>query len=222
MTPGGPAPLTAFRSTDTVVGGGGAQTANAAPSFPASIAVARVQAPEFRADPPLQSRNGGHFSVVTSDQGSASGLLKGISAWPVVAGVSVIDPSTLPEAFNSPGDLRLAAAKLSADVLLIYTVDTSFRVRGQAYGPGYSIPVGTTKPDGDTGITVTASAVFKDVRTGATLASASAVAVASDVASAWPSVKMIDRKRQDTEHKAIELMLTDAQNQWTDIVARLR
>ena len=60
---------------------------------------------------------------------------------------------------------RLSAAQIQADVLLVYTLDTSFRIQGRGYGPLAAISLGVV-PDRDAYITSTASALFIDVRTG--------------------------------------------------------
>jgi hypothetical protein len=40
-----------------------------------------------------------------------------------------------PARLGSIDDLRVAGAKVQADLLLVYTIDTSFRVQGKGYGP---------------------------------------------------------------------------------------
>jgi len=117
--------------------------------------------------------------------------------------------------------LRLAAAKLQADVLLVYTVDTSFEIKGRGYGPLSVISLGLI-PDRDACITSTAAAVFTDVRTGFTYGVAEATAKASDLSNAWDSSDAVDKKRLEAEHQAFALLLAQAEKTWTGIAQQYR
>jgi len=160
VTPGGPARLDAIDRADI------AQVASRRPaaSFPARIAVVRVQAADYRSSTaePLAT---GRFSVVPTKELISDDELNAIGEWDDVAAVAPLSKLLLPAKLDSFDDLRLAAAKLQADVLLVYTIDTTFRVQGRGYGPLALISLGLV-PDRDAYVTSTASAIFVDVRSG--------------------------------------------------------
>ncbi len=127
----------------------------------------------------------------------------------------------LPQKVESLDDLRVAAAKLQADVLLLYTLDTSFRVQGRGYGPLAVISLGLI-PDRDAYISSTASAIFADVRTGYVYGVAEATARTSGLTNAWGSSDLVDRKRIEAEAQAFNLLVAEAGKAWAAIVQRTR
>lgn len=211
VTPGAPANLDAINRPDI------AEVASRKPaaSFPARIAIAQVQAPNYRSytTDPLVT---GSFSVVTTKELLSDGQIQEMDAWPEVAGVVPISRLLLPEKLNSLDDLRLSAAKLQTDVLLVYTMDTAFRVQGRGYGPLSAISLGLI-PDRDAYITSTASAMFTDVRTGYVYGVAEATVKTSGLTNAWGSGDMVDRKRMEAEEQAFKQLLIEAGKTWTGI-----
>jgi hypothetical protein len=92
----------------------------------------------------------------------------------------------LPPKLDSLDDLRLASAQVQADIVLVYTLDTSFRIQGRGYGPLAAISLGVV-PDRDAYITSTASALFIDVRTGFIYSVAESTAKASGLTAPSPA-----------------------------------
>lgn len=213
MTPGGPAPL------PQIAGGDVGDTAQQpSPQFPLNLVAVRVQAPAYRS---LTTRGygKGHFSVITPPELMEAPQLQALVQWPQVAKVSVFDASLLPEKFGSLADLRFAAAKMQADVLLVYTVATSFRVNGHDRDPGGKIALGD-KPDADAAVTSIASLAFVDVRTGFTYGATQASATVDGLADAWSSDAALDAKRLDAERQAFAALLVAAGKSWNGIVGR--
>lgn len=102
---------------------------------------------------------------------------------------------------------------------MVYTIDTSFRVQGRAYGPLSAISLGLA-PDRDAHITSTASAYFSDVRTGFVYGVAEATAKATGLTNFWDSGNTIDKKRLETEQQAFMLLTTEAEKTWSGIASQ--
>jgi hypothetical protein len=188
------------------------------PNFPARLATVRVQAPNYRSHS-SEGYGTGSFSVVTTQELLTDEQLQSFGKWPSVAGVTPINHLLLPSKFESLDDLRLSAAKVQADVLMVYTIDTSFRVQGRAYGPLSVISLGLA-PDRDAYITSTASVVFTDVRTGFIYGVVEATAKATGLTSFWGSSDTIDKKRIEAEQQAFSLLIVEAGKTWSGIAAQ--
>lgn len=211
MTPGGPAPLAQIAGGDV-----GDTAQQPSPQFPLSVVAVRVQAPAYRS---LSARGygKGHFSVIAPPELMTPAQLQTLAQWPQVAKASVFDASLLPETFDSLADLRFAAAKMQADMLLVYTVATSFRINGHDCDPASKIALGA-KPDADAAVTSTASLAFIDVRTGFTYGATQASATVDGLADAWGSDATLDARRLDAEHQAFAALLAAAEKSWSGIV----
>lgn len=211
-TPGGPAHLADINPAAVA----GAGTLKPSPHFPATIALVRVQAPRYES---YSSRGfgDGSFSIVTPPESAAKEQLKIFADWPSVAGVVPLDISLLPAKLVSLDDLRLTAAKLQADVLLVYTIDTALDVQNRIYLPLTSIPLGNA-PDKDANIQSTASAEFIDVRSGFTYGASEATAKVSDLVTAWGSSAAVDNKRLEAEQQAFSELAAKAEKIWAELV----
>lgn len=213
VTPGGPARLDDIDRPDI------AEIASRKPaaSFPARIAVVRVQAPDYRSSTaePLAT---GRFSVVPTKELITDDELRAVGEWDDVAAAAPLSKLLLPAKLDSLDDLRVAAAKLQADVLLVYTIDTTFRVQGRGYGPLAVLSLGLA-PDRDAYVTSTASAIFVDVRTGFVYGVAEATEKDSGLTNAWSSSDTVDAKRIAAERAACRTLLTEARQTWNGIVA---
>lgn len=211
-TPGGPVKLAEISRVDDEMA-----SRQPSPKFPASIGVVRVQAPRY-ASASTGSYGKGAFSLVTAQELIGDPQLAAIGGWASVGKVQTLDPNLLPSKFDSLDDLRLAAAKLQIDVLLVTTVDTVFAAGGKTFGPSADFKLG--KSGSDAAIRSTASAVFIDVRTGFSYGEAQAGAQATDLAAAGASDKSLDKLRLDTERQAFDAFLAEAQTTWAGIERR--
>jgi len=160
----------------------------------------------------------GNFAVVPTQELFSEEDLASVGNWSGVSAATPVGRLLIPAKLDSIDDLRLAAAKLQADVVMVYTIDTSFRVQGRSYGPLSAISLGLA-PDRDAFVTSTASAIFTDVRTGYTYAVAESTAKASGLTNIWGSRGTIDRKRVETEQAAFRQMLIEAQKAWERVAA---
>jgi hypothetical protein len=157
--------------------------------------------------------------VLTTQELLTESQVNSIQGWPALAGAVPINRLLLPPKFESFDDLRLCAAQIQADVLLVYTLDTSFRVQGRGYGPLAAISLGVV-PDRDAYITSTASALFIDVRTGFIYGVAEATAKASGLTNVWSSRTTIDKKRVEAEQQAFDGLMTQAAVTWKGIATQ--
>lgn len=214
VTPGGAVRLDEINRADI------AEIASRKPSpnFPARVAIVRIQAPEYRSYS-SQGYGNGRFSVVTTQELITEEQFQKFGTWPSVAAVAPINRLLLSEKLESLDDLRLSAAKLQADVLMVYTIDTSFRIQGRSYGPLSAISLGLA-PDRDAYITSTASALFADVRTGFVYGVAEATAKATGLTSFWGSSDTVDKKRVEAEQQAFILLTTEAEKTWSGIASQ--
>lgn len=213
VTPGG-----AARLADLNPPGAAAEASRQpSPSFPVRLGVIRVQAPQY-ASFSSAGIGKGRFSVVDSAELLDDAQLQKLAAWTQVARASTLDAELLPASFESLDDLRLAAAKMQVDILLAYTVDTTFKTAARQYEPRSKLSLGD-KP-GEAAVASTISAVFIDVRTGFTYASTQAQAQASDLAAVWTSAKAVDDKRLAIERQAFSAFTVDAEKAWAVIVGR--
>jgi hypothetical protein len=187
-----------------------------AAKFPANVAVARIQAPNYHSYR-NESYGTGRYSVVTTRDVETEEDFHSIAALPMVAGVAPMNRLLLPAQLDTVKALRTAAARLKADILLVYTFDTTFRVGAQKYRPLNVIALGFLN-NKEVIVTTTASAAMFDVRTEFLYGLAEASARESKSASVWSSSDTVDDLRVVTERKAFELLLPEIQKTWAGVV----
>src|SRR5262245_13763437 len=121
VTPGAGANLTAITSPDIAA----AMKTEPAASFPARIAIVRVEGAGYRS----YSATGygrGQFSIVTARDVENEEDFAVISKMPQVAAIAFLNKLLLPSDVISTQNRRIAAATLKADILLMYSFDTAF------------------------------------------------------------------------------------------------
>lgn len=216
VTPGGPVKLEDIDRPDIAK----VAARKPSPNFPARLAIVRVQAPQYRSYS-SEAYGDGRYSVLTAQELLTDDHVKTIQSWPALAGFVPINRLLLPSKFDSLDNLRLAAAQVQADILLVYTLDTTFRVQGRGYGPLAVISLGVL-PDRDAYITSTASALFTDVRTGFIYGVAEATTKVSGLTNVWGSRSTIDRKRIEAEQGAFDQLVSQASVTWAGIARQYR
>jgi len=102
--------------------------------FPARLAVVRVQQPGYRSCGNA-GYGTGRYSVVTTRDIEPDEQFDRLASLPQVAGLATLNRLLLPENLTSIRELRLGAASLHTDMILLYTLDTSFNIRGVELGP---------------------------------------------------------------------------------------
>ena len=137
---------------------------------------------------------------------------------PMVAATAMLNRLVVPSELESDRELRLAAASLKADLLLVYSFDTTYRIDGRDIGPLGLITLGFL-PINEAIVTTTASAALFDVRTGYVYGLAEATARETRAASAWTSQDAADDARVKAERRACAQLMDEVEVAWGRIVA---
>ncbi len=216
ITPGRGAPISTLTNADTHIRERMARRP-AAP-FPARVAVARIQSPNYSSYT-NRGYGKGVFSVVTTRDIERDEDFKRIMALPMVAGIAPLNRLVVPRRFDSEKDLRLAAASVQADVLLAYTIDTAFRVDEHDVGPLRLISLGML-PTKEAKVTATASAVLFDVRTGYVYGLTEATAHEKKIASSWTRRDAVEGSRLRAERSAFVQLVGQIETLWPGLLAQ--
>lgn len=197
--------------------------AKPAAQFPASIAMVRVQAPRYRNY--YTEREGGvhghgRFSVVTVKEFEEEADLERLGTLPNVGGLITIPTLLLPEKFDSDKELREAAARLKADMVLLYTFNTSFHENDAA--KTLSVVTLGLSPTRVVYVRVNASAILVDTRTGFIYSAYEANEKRKVLSNAWASKESADRARKDAEKVAFKGLVSEFEKGWPSVVERAK
>ncbi len=128
-------------------------------SFPATVAVVRIEATGYEARTVELYGDGAYRVVVTHDVEKPE-QFKRLASLPQLAGLEPLNRLELPQQLNSDMDLRQAAARVHADMLLVYTFNDTFDDRDLASALTL-LTIGIS-PNKSLTVTSTASAVLID------------------------------------------------------------
>lgn len=184
--------------------------------FPANVAIVRVQDSGYN----TRTAHGyghGRYSVVTTRDIETDEALQKIVKLPLVSNVAPIGRLLLPANASTMKDLRTPAAKLRADLLLVYSVDTSFTVEGKSLGPLSAISLGFIR-NKKAHVTATVAGALIDVRTGFIYGTTEASATEVQRASVWSTGVAIESSRLRAETVAFEQFVTEFQGLWKGVV----
>src|SRR4051812_17517113 len=183
--------------------------------FPAAVAVARIQAPNYRSDT-ATSWGTGAYSIVTTRDVEDPKEVERLAQMPGVLAIAPINRLLMnsPE-LHSDIELRQAAAKLHADLLLIYTLDTTFKVDDKA-APLSVVTLGLS-PNQWANVICTASAVLMDTRNGYVYGVSEQTARQGQLASAWTSGAAVDDARKRAEAMAFKQLVGDVERTWAGV-----
>ena len=184
-------------------------------SFPAAVALVRVQAPGYQSHTAC-GIGGGRFSVVTIRDVEAETDMRRIDQLPMLRGVATLNRLVMPDNFQSDFELRQAAAKMRADMLLVYTIDTQFIDLNRAT-PLTLLTLGTTTTK-NMRILCTASAAILDTRSGYVYGLAEGTKRYEELQNAWKTEDEVDKVRRDVESQAFADMVKNLQVTWADVV----
>lgn len=184
--------------------------------FPVRIAVVRIQESGYYSHG-NQSYGNGNYSVITNRDIETDENFKKLERLPMITAVATMSQILIPRNLRTDKELRLAAAKLHTDMLLVYTINTSFRIKDHEIGPLGVITLGTL-PNQEALVTSTASCIIYDVRTGYTYGVAESTAYEKQMASIWASSRAIDESRIKAEKKAFLKMLDEFSVTWKGII----
>ena len=213
-TPGGSVQLSQLADSDI----NELMSKKPAASFPANISVARVQAPGYQSYK-VNSFGTGRYSVITTREVESDDDFIRLSKLPQLAGIAPLNRILLPVDLDSVKALREASARLKADILLIYTFDTTFHAGEQKFAPLNVISLGFLKNKQVT-VTTTVSAAFFDVRTEYLYGLSEATAQEVKAASVWSTSDAVDDLRINTEKAAFQKLVPEIEKTWLGIVSQ--
>lgn len=211
-TPGRPADLGTFTNPKVKK----AYVPRPAMRFPANIAVVRVQEGGYRSHTD-KGHGQGAYSVVTTRDIEREGDVDKLQKLPGIQGIAKLNRLLLPQSLNSDEDLRVAAAKLQADAILIYTISTEFR-SNDVIPPLTILSLGLLNIERYE-IRSSASAVLMDTRTGYIYG---ALEEGNDRVGGNFIFSGSDVARKASERSAYEKLLASFDPFWRGIHARYR
>jgi hypothetical protein len=195
--------------------------ARPAATFPAGIVAVHVQAPKYR-DYYTDRQGGvygyGRYSVLFAKEVETDADFDRIGKLPQVGSIATLNSLLLPQNLQSDVELRDAAARLKADLILLYTFDTSFH-NNDASETLNVVSLGLF-PDREVTVNVMASALVIDTRTGfiyAVLESNEKRQLPSNV---WETGEVADRARLNAEKAAFQSLIGEFEKHWPRIVER--
>jgi hypothetical protein len=214
VTPGRGVPLSTLTQADTDI----QEVMNRKPAspFPVRLAIVRIQESGYSSYR-TESYGHGRYSVITTRDIETDSQFKQLEHLPMISAVATLSQVVTPAELKSDKELRLAAAKLHTDMLLVYTINTTFRIKDHDIGPFGVITLGFL-PNQEAMVTATASAVIYDVRTGYTYGVVESTAKEKQIASVWTSSDAVDETRIKAETKAFSQMLDEFAVTWKGIV----
>ena len=188
----------------------------AASPFPANLAVLRVQDSDYYSYT-NSGRDYGRYAFITSRDIESDAAIEKMNKLPLVRGIAPIGRLLLPPNATSLADLRIPAAQLRADMLLVYTVDTTFTVDGKSLGPLSLISLGLI-PNKNAHVTATVSGILIDVRSGFVYGTAEATEREKQRASMWSTELALDTARRLAEKNAFESFVDEFGIFWTGVL----
>lgn len=215
ITPGGDVQISALADEDISKVLSNKPTAE----FPVTIAVARIQAPKYSNhrysyNNPVTA-NGNFSMILTRDQYEENaiqeiGKLNGIKQ------ISPFNRLLLPYNYSSIKDLRLAAAKMKAQMLLVYTFDTEFSIDAKNYGPQNVFALGYLK-NKTVKVRTTSSAALFDVQTEYLYGLAEATEEVEKKSNVWKQNQEVDDLRLESEKKSFDKLSKEITTMWNGI-----
>lgn len=212
QTPGGPAKISQMADLDIAY----LLKIEPVATFPVNLALVRVQAPGYSIGN-YRAYGSGAFSVALNSDVETEEQYNRVTAWPQVTGVARLSRLLLGMELKNNKDIRLAAAQLHTDMVLIYTLDTDFHIQGVVE------PIGVLTlgflPNKLAQVSTVASAILIDTQTGYVYGAADAKADTQQVANAWTSSEAVDQSRKRTETEALNKMIGECAKMWKGVVA---
>lgn len=188
-----------------------------AAQFPVHVIAARVQASGYESYS-NQGYGEGRYSVVTTRDIETEQDFARLEAQAGIADLGVLSRILLPPKLQTTQELRTAAAQLRGDILLLYTVDTSFRTDSEQLGALQLVSLGFFR-NKTAHVTSTCSAVFLDVRTGFVYGAAEATAREEQQTNVWNTRKAIDAARLKAERASFTELLPQIEATWAAIAS---
>lgn len=188
--------------------------------FPSNIAFTRIQQSGYNSYS-NQGYGSGRFSVITNLEVELENDFDRFKQLDNIAALVPMSKILIPRDISGLRDIRLAAAKLHADVLMVYTFDTSFKVGPKQFQTSDIISLGFLN-NKDVKVQTTASAAFYDAKTGYLYGLAEATEDKSQVSDLWGSSSIVDKLRIETEQLAFTSLISEIEKTWHAIVKQYK
>ena len=185
--------------------------------FPARLAAVRVQASNYSSYT-ATGYGQGRFSVVTTRDIETEADFARLTALPGIQSVGALNRLLLPGALDSARDLRVGAAQLKADVLMLYTIDTAFRTDTTQIGPLQLVSLGFF-PNKKAKVQSTCAVAFIDTRTGFVYGTSEFTAAEEQRSDLWNKEEALEKARSRAERNAFVGVLGEVEKLWPSIVA---
>lgn len=183
--------------------------------FPTAIAVARIESAGYSSYT-NQGWGQGRFALVSERDIEDPKVLDQWHTMPQVLGIAPVTRLLVPNVLNSDRDLHGAAAQLHADLLMIYTVDTTFK-QTDLSAPLTLITLGLA-PDQRIRLTSTVSGILLDTRNGYVYSVFEGTEHRDGLTIGWNNESAVDDVRRDTEASAFKKMAAQFADAWPNIV----
>ena len=188
-----------------------------AAAFPANIAVVRVQDSGYQS----RSHHGyghGRYSIITTRDIETDEAFERLQKLTDVQGIAPIGRMLVPVNANTVKDLRVPAAKLHADMILVYSVDTSLYVDGRQLGPLSLVSLGLI-PNKKAHVTATVAGMLVDVRTGYIYGTTESTDIQEQRSTIWSTELAIETARKKAEKNAFEGFVGEFEGLWGGVVS---
>ena len=186
--------------------------------FPVNIAVARIQAPNYSnfLYNSRQAVPNGNFSMILTREPNEEYTIKELAKLKGIKQISPFNRLLLPYNYQSIKDLRLAAAKMKAQMLLVYTFDTEFSVDAKNYGPQNVFALGYLK-NKELKVRTTSSVALFDVQTEYLYGLAEATAEKTKKSNIWKENQEVDNLRVESEKESFENLSREIEKMWKEV-----
>ena len=191
-----------------------------AAEFPVNIAVARLQSTNYsnhRYHYRFNPQPADKFSMILTRDAEEEESFEKLSKMEGVKQLSPFNRLLLPYNYSSIKDLRLAAAKMKAHMLLVYTFDTQFFVDTKNYGLQNAIALGYLK-NKEVKVVTTASVALFDTQTEYLYGLGETTAQMKKKANAWKKYDEVDNLRIETEKKAFAQLVGEIEKMWKGVL----
>ena len=188
--------------------------------FPAYVAITQIQGNSLGRGKWKYPDKNNPFALSITKHLQGDERMNRLRALPGVAESVVLNKLIAPPFFKSSEDLRTAAKRLRADLLLIYTFDTE--VTQNDAMPILTLATLGLSPSKMIEAESTASAVLIDVKTGFIYGTAQGIAKEETISNGWYLKSSMESVEDEVEHEAFSSLLSKIENVWGRVYERYR
>ena len=159
----------------------------------------------------------GRYSVILTKEANEDSSLERLNKLPQLAGLVTINRMLLPERLESDREIRGAASRLQADLVLLYTFNTAF-FDADVAKPFDCINAGLSTRKISAATTV--SALLMDTRTGYIYSAYDVTERAQTFATSWGSRETAGEARRKNEEGAFRKLIDKMEISWPKLLER--